>query len=161
MKYRIIVEQTDENGDTDAIVNLPVQPEQVARIVPGLLAEALGASSVQVSIETGGAERQFAAVQENGLRALAAEADKPRRKRRTKAEIEADEARERAEAVATVEQWRQENANMPPVPEEGPKGVADAAVIAATPVPAREAEPEPVTVPAAPAQPFDPFAPRK
>lgn len=124
MEYRIVVEQILDDGSATArIVNLPVGAEQVAEIVADLLASALGVEPTYSAPATDGAPRQ-------------------QRKRRTKAEIAADKAREDA-------------------------GLATGGVVTGVaPVGAQEGPPE-VVVPApmnqtpgfdsAPAAPFNPF----
>lgn len=111
--YYIAVQREDEQGSV-TIVNLPVTAEQVAMIVPDLLAQALGTEPA-----------------DDG----AGEQAKPKRTRRTKAQIEADKA-------------AAEQASGEPVASAEPSSSAGVA------------EPVP-TVTAGELAPFDPFAPRQ
>jgi len=139
-KLRLIVQRETADRIED-LVAFDVTAEQVARVVPGLLAETLGAELVAVTSVTPDARPADDAEPDGD--------DKPKRKRRTKAEIAADEAAARLDAVqqaavpaASVEQVS---------PESAPAAVAEPAQVA---VPAPPAEPaSDATKP-----PYDPFA---
>lgn len=136
MEYRIVVESTLDDGSASArLVSLPVTAEQVARVVPGLLAEVLGAESVSVTTNDGPQESSTSS-------------DKPARTRRTKAQIEADKA-----AAELAEQQRASAAAQPggPAPQVP---MASGGVLPGDPV----ASAVGTVATAAPAAPYDPFA---
>lgn len=158
--YRVTIERLTPDADGDLIGGKVVGEymgpgEQLARFVPGAVAETLGAERVAVTtvmpqdVPTTFAELRDA--DEQPTPAPAAEA--PKRKRRTKAEIAADteaqslgyrDAAHRAEAEAATEA---DSPHPMPTPEQ------DAAADYTPPV----AAPAPVPAPSG-AAPYNPFA---
>jgi hypothetical protein len=134
VQYEINVEQLDEHGEVadGFTLRLRVGADALARVLPGLLAESMGAESVSVVTGTAAPES-------------ATSSDKPTRTRRTKAQIEADKAAEAARLAA----------GGPPMPQ------APATDAPTSPLPAGVPSPLAAPLPAAgvaPAAPYDPFA---
>lgn len=133
MQYQINVEQLDESGEvTDGFaLVMRVSPDALARVLPGLMAESMGAERVAVTT-----------VMPNNVPAIAGEQpadDKPKRTRRTKAQIEADKL-------------AQQNGGAMPEPAAEP--VSAPQPVGTVPP---QAEPAP-TAAAAASVPYDPFA---
>lgn len=140
MKYEITVQQIDEAGEyVDGFeMRMRVTPEAVARIMPGLLAESVGAERVAVTT-----------VMPSDVPA-AAQAEPPKRTRRTKAQIAADELAQQQQAASAAHA-----ADGPtPQPTSAPQPTENGASAPAVAPPAAA----PAT--ATPAVPYDPFAPK-
>lgn len=139
MKYEITVQQIDEAGEyVDGFeMRMRVTPEAVARIMPGLLAESVGAERVAVTT-----------VMPSDVPA-AAQAEPAKRTRRTKAQIAADElAQQQAASAAPVPGGPAPQPTSAPQPTENESTVGQRRVD------------EIVTVATTPAVPYDPFAPK-
>lgn len=98
-KWRVTVERFDET-EIDAewveVSTLVAERGQLARFAPGVVADALGSTT---TVTMGNASATFTPVAEPELGYMTPDgpvvmAEAPKRKRRTKAEIEADRARE-------------------------------------------------------------------
>jgi hypothetical protein len=94
-RYRVQVDKVliDEDGDYNyqSVVDLTAERGQLARFAPAVVAEALGASAASVTVQTENSIGCFPPVEHVADDEPAtAEADKPKRRRRTKAEMEAD-----------------------------------------------------------------------
>jgi hypothetical protein len=133
VKYEITVQQIDEAGEyVDGFeMRMRVTPEAVARIMPGLLAESVGAERVAVTT-----------VMPSDVPA-AGQAEPPKRTRRTKAQIAADELAQQQAASAAP-------APGGPAPQPTENGASAPAVAPPAAAPAT----------ATPAVPYDPFAPK-
>lgn len=128
-------------GGWEPEVELIATREQLARFAPGVVAEALGNNTV--------ADVHVEPVRVPGQEEPAGAPDKPKRTRRTKAEMEAARAAEDAAKIA--EQARAEkavtNGGPDPYPADSPTHMATGPVVESGEAPA-------------PAVPFNPFAPK-
>lgn len=134
-RYRIeLVRIGDEKDET--LVVLEGSAELVGRMAGGLVAEAVGAERAATTVVMPADDGDYATGEPDGSR--------PRRKRRTKAEIAADEAAARANGAADA-------ADVAAAVESAPAAVAEPAQVS-VPVPAV------APVMAASTAPYDPFA---
>lgn len=140
--YRVTIIRVEEpDGVPDEVVVLQASREQLARFAPGVVAEALGATEDRMPELPTEAVKPFTPAAATETDGNYGPGQPAKRKRRTRAEMEADAAREKA--AADIAKW--------PTPDE----------VAANHKALDTADaPEPAAAMAPDAVPYNPFLPK-